>query len=83
MSGIEQDLTIDMTLFEWDKVYLNPLYGKCNPTVDFPELMRLYEKGDLLLNELVTRTYRLEELALAFEDMLAGKNAKGVIVMES
>ena len=31
VSGIEQDITIDMRLFEWDKIYINPLYGKCRP----------------------------------------------------
>lgn len=79
VSGIEEELTIDMNLFEWDKLYLNPLYGKCNPTVDFPRLFRLYQKGDLLLDELVTRTYPLEQLGQAYDDMLAGKNAKGVL----
>ncbi len=80
VSGIEEDLTIDMNLFEWDKIYMNPLYGKCNPSVDFPKLFNLYKKGDLLLDELVTQTYALEDLERAFSDMLEGKNAKGVIV---
>jgi S-(hydroxymethyl)glutathione dehydrogenase/alcohol dehydrogenase len=80
VSGIEQDLTIDMNLFEWDKLYLNPLYGKCCPDRDFPRLFRLYQSKQLLLDELVTRTYALDELGLAFEDMHHGRNAKGVIV---
>jgi S-(hydroxymethyl)glutathione dehydrogenase/alcohol dehydrogenase len=33
-----------------------------------------------MLDELVTRTYRLEELAEAFDDLLAGRLAKGVII---
>jgi S-(hydroxymethyl)glutathione dehydrogenase/alcohol dehydrogenase len=81
ISGIEQEITIDMRLFEWDKSYLNPLYGKCNPTIDFPRIFRLYEKGDLRLDELVTRTYSLDELGRAFEDMHLGRNAKGVILL--
>ncbi|KAA3657596.1 MAG: histidine kinase [Chloroflexi bacterium] len=81
-SGIEEDLTINMRLFEWDKVYINPRYGMCRPEIDFPRLFRLYEKGDLLLDELVTRTYKLEELPQAFADMHTGINAKGVLVME-
>ena len=79
VSGIEQEITIDMNLFEWDKVYINPLYGKCNPGIDFPKIIALYAKGDLLLDELVTREYSLDQLSQAFDDMLAGKNAKGVI----
>ncbi|WP_218598538.1 Zn-dependent alcohol dehydrogenase [Polaribacter sp. NJDZ03] len=80
VSGIEETINIDMNLFEWDKIYINPLYGKCRPQIDFPKLVNLYDKGDLLLDEMITRTYPLEELQQAFDDMLAGKNAKGVIV---
>lgn len=81
-SGIEDDLTINMRLFEWDKVYINPRYGMCRPEIDFPRLFTLYAKGDLLLDELVTRTYALDQLEQAFADMHAGVNAKGVLVME-
>ena len=80
VSGIEEDITIDMRLFEWDKIYINPLYGKCRPQIDFPKLIRLYKKGDLKLDEMITREYRLDELAEAFDDLLAGRNAKGVVV---
>lgn len=80
VSGIEEEITIDMNLFEWDKLYVNPLYGKCNPQVDFPMLFHLYEKGDLLLDELVSKTYSLEALGSVFDDMLNGRIAKGVIL---
>ena len=82
VSGIEEEITIDMRLFEWDKIYINPLYGKCRPQIDFPKLMRLYKKGALKLDEMITREYRLEELATAFDDLLQGKNAKGVVVFD-
>ena len=80
VSGIEQEIVIDMNLFEWDKVYINPLYGKARPQIDFPILQDLYAKGDLILDKMVTKTYCLEDLAEAFLDMHAGRNAKGVIV---
>jgi len=82
VSGIEEVITIDMRLFEWDKIYINPLYGKCQPQIDFPKLMRLYKKGDLKLDEMITREYDLEDLENAFEDLLKGKNAKGVVVFK-
>lgn len=82
VSGIEEEITIDMRLFEWDKIYINPLYGKCRPQIDFPKLMQLYKKGVLKLDEMITREYRLDDLQQAFDDMLAGKNAKGVIVFD-
>ncbi len=80
VSGIEEEINIDMNLFEWDKLYINPLYGKTRPQIDFPKIIELYKKGQLMLDEMVTRTYLLTDLKQAFEDMLAGKNAKGVLV---
>ena len=80
VSGIEQEITIDMQLFEWDKIYINPLYGQCRPQEDFPELVKLYRVGELMLDQLITKTYPLDQLQKAFDDMLSGKNAKGVIV---
>lgn len=82
VSGIEQEITVDMNLFEWDKVYINPLYGGCNPEKDFPKIVELYQSGELKLEEMITRTYSLDQLEQAFVDMLSGKNAKGVIVFD-
>lgn len=82
VSGIEQDLTIDMRLFEWDKTYLNPLFGQCRPPVDLIRLIDLYCSGDLLLDELVPRTYALDDVEQAINDMLAGVNGKCVVAMD-
>jgi len=80
VSGIDDTIPFDMKLFQWDKVYLNPLYGKSRPQIDFPILLNLYKNKRLLLDEMVTKTYTLDELANAFDDMHAGTIAKGVIV---
>jgi len=80
VSGIEQEIMIDMNLFEWDKIYINPLYGKTRPQIDFPILQELYAKGELILDKMVTQTYSLGNLSNAFADMHTGQNAKGVIV---
>ena len=80
VSGIEEHVDIDMTLFEWDKTYLNPLYGKCRPSIDFPTLFRLYEQKLLLLDEQVSQTYALADLPQAFADMRSGDVAKAVVL---
>jgi S-(hydroxymethyl)glutathione dehydrogenase / alcohol dehydrogenase len=82
VSGIEQVVPIDMQLFEFDKLYINPLYGQCRPFTDFPKLLALYVEGRLKLDEMVTRTYPLSAAGLtaAFADMKAGVGAKGVLV---
>jgi S-(hydroxymethyl)glutathione dehydrogenase/alcohol dehydrogenase len=80
VSGVEQVVPVDMELFEWDKRYINPLYGQCRPFVDFPVLLSLYEQKRIKLDEMVTRTYPLTGLAEAFEHMQQGINAKGVLI---
>lgn len=82
VSGFEATEAIDLSLFMFDKTYVNPLYGHCAPSRDFPRMLDLYRTGRLLLDEMVTTTYSLDEVALAWDDLLAGRNAKGVVVFE-
>ena len=82
ISGINDPVTVPMPWFMWNKTYLTPLYGGCVPARDFPRLFEHYRGGELKLDELVTRTYRLEQLGDALTDMLSGRNAKGVIVFD-
>jgi S-(hydroxymethyl)glutathione dehydrogenase/alcohol dehydrogenase len=43
-------------------------------------LLSLYRAGKLKLDELLTRTYPLEEVNQAFSDMTSGLNARGLVV---
>ena len=81
VSGIETEVVVDMALFEWDKLYLNPLYGQCRPTIDFPALFELYRSGRLQLDSLVTRTYPLQDLAEALQHMKTGSVTKAVLAL--
>jgi S-(hydroxymethyl)glutathione dehydrogenase / alcohol dehydrogenase len=82
VSGINDPVSVPMPWFMWNKTYLTPLYGGCSPARDFPRIFRHYQRGELKLDELVTRTYRLEQLGTALDDMLSGRNAKGVITFD-
>ncbi len=42
----------------------------------------MYGAGKLKLDELVTRTYTLDQINDAYADMVAGKNIRGVIEFE-
>jgi NDMA-dependent alcohol dehydrogenase len=55
------------------------IYGATSPPKDIPRLIELYRRGQLLLDELVTHTYQLDEINKAYEDMHAGLNIRGVI----
>jgi S-(hydroxymethyl)glutathione dehydrogenase/alcohol dehydrogenase len=82
VSGTEQTIPVDMRLFEFDKTYVNPLYGHCRPARDFPRLVALYEQGELLLDEMITHVYPLDDAQRAFDDMLAGHGAKRVLTFD-
>jgi S-(hydroxymethyl)glutathione dehydrogenase/alcohol dehydrogenase len=69
-----------MTLPFEEKTLTGSYFGSCVPRVDFPRMLALYLGGQLKLDELITRRYRVEEAATAFADLESGKNARGVIV---
>jgi S-(hydroxymethyl)glutathione dehydrogenase/alcohol dehydrogenase len=69
-----------VTLFQ--KRLLGSLYGQANPRADIPRLLSLYREGKLLLDETVTAEYKLADINDAYDDMLAGRNIRGVIIHE-
>jgi S-(hydroxymethyl)glutathione dehydrogenase/alcohol dehydrogenase len=69
-----------LTLFR--KTVKGSLFGDCNPTTDIPKILGLYQAGDLKLDEIITRTYTLEQVNEGYDDLLNGKNVRGIIVHE-
>ncbi|AEV73561.1 oxidoreductase, Rxyl_3153 family [Mycolicibacterium rhodesiae NBB3] len=66
-----------MTLFE--KTIKGTLFGSANPQYDIVKLLRLYDAGQLKLDELVTKTYTLEQVNEGYQDLRDGKIIRGVI----
>lgn len=79
VSGARGPATVDAVDFWWDKRYLVPLYGGCQPERDVPRLARWALDGRIDLQRMVTRRYALDDLPEAMDDLLAGRNIKGVI----
>jgi S-(hydroxymethyl)glutathione dehydrogenase/alcohol dehydrogenase len=71
-----------LTLPAEEKTLKGSWLGSARPQYDFPRILGLYKVGKLKLDELVTRTYHIDDAPQAFDDMLAGKNARGVIVFD-
>jgi S-(hydroxymethyl)glutathione dehydrogenase/alcohol dehydrogenase len=55
------------------------LYGMMSPSKDVPRLLDLWRAGQLKLEELLTRTYPLEDINDGYADMHAGRNIRGLI----
>jgi alcohol dehydrogenase (nicotinoprotein) len=70
-----------LTLFE--KRVQGSLFGSGDPFHDIPRMVELYQTGDLKLDELITNTYTLDQVNEGYQDLLDGKNVRGVIVHAS
>ena len=55
------------------------LYGGMNPRSDMPKLLSMYQAGALMLDELVTHRYRLDQINEAIADMREGRSIRGII----
>jgi NDMA-dependent alcohol dehydrogenase len=55
------------------------LFGGRGPRDQIPLLANHYRSGSLRLNELITRTYKLEDINQGYSDMLDGINLRGLI----
>ncbi len=67
-----------LTLFE--KRIQGSLFGSGDPFHDIPRMVELYQSGDLKLDELITTTYTLDQVNEGYQDLLDGKNIRGVIL---
>ncbi len=63
-----------------EKTLKGSFCGKGASVRDFPRMLEWYRTGKLDLDSLITATYPIEDVAQAYEDMEAGKNARGVVV---
>jgi S-(hydroxymethyl)glutathione dehydrogenase/alcohol dehydrogenase len=65
-----------------EKTLTGSYYGSARPQLDFPRLIGLYRSGRLKLDELISRTYSIDEAPRAFADLDAGCQGRGVILFE-
>jgi alcohol dehydrogenase (nicotinoprotein) len=68
-----------LDLVTYQKTIMGTLYGDSQPRNDIPNMLKMYEAGKLKLNELVTRTYTLDQVNEAYADLIAGRLIRGVI----
>jgi Zn-dependent alcohol dehydrogenase len=69
-----------LTLFE--KRIIGTLFGSGNIRYDIPRLFELYTQGQLNLDDLVTRTYTLDQVNEGYDAMRRGENIRGVILFD-
>lgn len=78
-------MDVQLNLFEFammNKEIKGTIFGSDSPRRAVPHLLSMYQAGQLKLDELVTRTYTLEEINQGYQDMRDDKNIRGVILFD-
>jgi S-(hydroxymethyl)glutathione dehydrogenase / alcohol dehydrogenase len=65
-----------------EKIVTGSVYGSCRPAIDMPNILKLYQAGALPLDRMISKTYPLEEINTAFDDLAAGALNRGVLVYD-
>jgi S-(hydroxymethyl)glutathione dehydrogenase/alcohol dehydrogenase len=66
-----------------DKAILGCRYGSTRPHHDIPLLVSFYKDGRLLLDEMVSQVYPLDQITQALDDLHHGKLNRGVLAVSS
>ncbi|MFF7313524.1 zinc-binding dehydrogenase [Streptomyces sp. NPDC008137] len=81
IGGKDQQVTFNaLEIFHWGRTLSGCVYGNSNPAEDLPVLAEHIRAGRLDLGALVTERISLEGIPAAFENMLAGKGGRALVV---
>jgi S-(hydroxymethyl)glutathione dehydrogenase / alcohol dehydrogenase len=79
-SLVDTKVTLNLAMLTlMQKNLQGTIFGGGNPQYDIPQLLSMYRAGKLNLDDLITRQYTLEQINDGYQDMLSGKNIRGVI----
>jgi S-(hydroxymethyl)glutathione dehydrogenase/alcohol dehydrogenase len=76
---------VEFPIFElivYEKRIIGCLFGHSNPRADIPKMLSLYRDGKLMLDELVTNTYTLDQINEGYEAMRNHKNIRGLVLYD-
>ncbi|MYS92912.1 MULTISPECIES: Zn-dependent alcohol dehydrogenase [Streptomyces] len=81
IGGKDQQVTFNaLEIFHWGRTLSGCVYGNSNPAEDLPVLAEHVRAGRLDLTALVTERIGLDGIPAAFENMLAGKGGRALVV---
>jgi S-(hydroxymethyl)glutathione dehydrogenase/alcohol dehydrogenase len=79
-SMMDADVKLNLFLFTMlQKTLKGNIFGGGSSHVETPRLTALYKSGLLNIDDMITRTYKLEDINQGYQDMLDGNNIRGVI----
>jgi S-(hydroxymethyl)glutathione dehydrogenase/alcohol dehydrogenase len=80
----QMDVKLNLfSLAMFNQAILGTVFGSQSPRVQVPNLLNLYEKGELKIDELITQEYTLDQVQQGYDDQAAGTIVRGVVKFES
>lgn len=76
---------VNLNLFELtlqEKQLVGSIFGSANPRRDIPRLLGMYQAGQLMLDELITETYTLDDINVGYDAMRSGDNIRGMVMYD-
>ena len=79
-------MDVKLNLFNlamFNQAVLGTVFGSQSPRVQVPNLLNLYENGQLKIDELITQEYTLDQVQQGYDDQAAGTIIRGVVKFDS
>ena len=73
---------VQLSLFHlsmFNQSLLGTVFGSVSPRVQVPNLLRLHRDGMLIVDDLITREYGLDDVQQGYDDLAAGEIVRGVV----
>jgi NDMA-dependent alcohol dehydrogenase len=79
-------MDVQLNLFNlamFNQAILGTVFGSTSPRIQVPNLLNLFEAGQLKIDEIITREYTLDQVQQGYEDQAAGTIIRGVVKFDT
>src|SRR6202453_2929776 len=79
-------MDVQLNLFNFamfNQALLGTVFGSQSPRVQVPNLLNLFEAGELKIDEIITQEYSLDQVQQGYDDQAAGTIIRGVVAFDA
>jgi NDMA-dependent alcohol dehydrogenase len=81
-----QQMDVQLNLFNlamFNQALLGTVFGSASPRIQVPNLLNLFEAGQLKIDEIITQEYSLDQVQQGYDDQAAGTIIRGVVAFDA
>jgi S-(hydroxymethyl)glutathione dehydrogenase/alcohol dehydrogenase len=79
-------MDVKLNLFNlamFNQTVMGTVFGSQSPRVQVPNLLNLFNNGQLKIDEIISQEYTLDQVQQGYEDQAAGTIIRGVVKFDS